>query len=225
MFTFTNHSNEFLKEYFQNQFSYLWNGAENRASFFQRIETVYSVLSDEYKFIELAYNTAKDAFRDKFRDSGERYFEHLRSVGLIGFVQNGQTSPLQVGGRLMHDTPEDIPSWDVQRVANVFGKELALALDQLKNPDKSVGSKELRMQILHQRQQSMSELAWKIKLDDRLHNMLTLWEPVTEEKRMRKVIETETHYLPQARKMGYNYWELASILQLHKTEKNFAGWK
>ena len=61
----------------------LLRAAENKETFFRRISALYPTRDERYRAIAAAYEDAKDAFRGVERESGERYFEHLRAVALI----------------------------------------------------------------------------------------------------------------------------------------------
>lgn len=109
-------------------------GAENRETFFYRVKQTYPPLDDSYKIIERAYDASKDAFRDTYRESGERYFEHLRAVALIQMDYLFITDPVIIVDGLTHDMPEDIKSWTIQRIQNEFGLQAAKDHEWFKKP-------------------------------------------------------------------------------------------
>jgi GTP diphosphokinase / guanosine-3',5'-bis(diphosphate) 3'-diphosphatase len=178
---------------------------ENRKKFFRRIEDYLYPPSDwRYQLIEKAYSVAKDAFREKYRETGERYFEHLRRTALIQiellFIYRQPKAYILIGAALLHDLVEDIKGWTIERVAREFCPEIAQLLDWLTKGDP---------EAYHRRFINAPRDFFLVKFPDRLDNLLTIWGcPV--EKIWRKIEETEKYYLP--------YAELHNILaqELHE---------
>ncbi len=192
---------------------FLVAGTENRKSFFRRISLHYPTLSREYKEIERAYNYAKDAFRDKKRDGGERYFEHIRAVALILIDYLRVKDHRLIIAALLHDIVEDCPSWTVDRVRLEFDEQVALLVEYMTKPsEKEFPDKKDRAEAYHLRFERASRDFFLIKLADRLHNVLTLWG-CTKEKRARKIAETREEYLPYAEKHFILYYELVDALE------------
>lgn len=81
---------------------------ENRAKFFQRAE-IFSEL-DQLK-TRISYDQAKVSHQHQERDSGERHFEHARSVALILYDECGLQTPDFFIGGVLHDTGEDNTLW------------------------------------------------------------------------------------------------------------------
>ncbi len=188
--------------------------AENRESFFKRIALFYPYLDPRYQSIERAYNIAKDAFREVYRDGGERYFEHLRAVTLILIDWLGIKDHEIIIAALLHDIVEDIPYWTIERVRLEFGKRVALYVSWLTKQDaKEFASKEERDDKYHERLENAPRECIIIKLADRLHNVITLWG-CTPEKRARKIRETKLHYLPFARKEIILYQEMVEAIEI-----------
>ncbi len=192
--------------------------AENRESFFKRISYFFPALDPRYKEIERAYNTVKDAFRGKYRDDGKtRYFEHIRAVVLILIDYLRVKNHHVIIAGLLHDIVEDTPSWTIDRVRLEFGEEVALLVEYMTKPEKTTASKKERDAIYHFRFRSAPREFFLIKLADRLHNVLTLWN-CTLEKRRRKIEETRMHYLPYAEEHMILYHELEQALSLLEVE-------
>jgi len=166
--------------------------AENRESFFARIASLYPESDNRYLLIKKAYNTAKDAFCGECRESGERYFEHLRCVALILidtlYVYRHSDAYILICAALLHDIVEDIPSWTITRVREEFGEEVAELVDWLTKRN----AKEY-----HERFINAPRNFFLVKLPDRLHNLLTIWS-CPRAKILRKIEETEKYYLPFA---------------------------
>ncbi len=188
--------------------------AENRETFFKRISYFFPKLDYRYKAIEKAYNSAKDAFRGTFRDDGEtRYFEHIRAVTLI-IIDYVRVKDYEViVAALLHDIVEDVPSWTIDRVRAEFGDRVALLVDYMtKQPKEAYSSKEERDLAYHSRFCFAPREFFLIKLPDRLHNMLTLWN-CTDEKKKRKIEETKRYYLPYAEEHFILYHELLEAIE------------
>jgi len=191
----------------------------NREMFFHIIATIYPTTDWRYKLIEKAYNDAKDAFRGKFRDDGERYFEHIRAVALILILYLRVTDYRMIVAALLHDIVEDIPSWTIDRVREEYGDEIAQLVDALTKPYHIFKTKEECHDAYHKRFKQAKRAFFLIKLADRLHNLLTLWTCV-DEKILRKIEETKRYYLPYAEEHLILYHEItAIILSLEKSTK------
>ncbi len=184
--------------------------AENRESFFKRIARIFPTLDPRYKTIERAYNSAKDAFRGKTRESGERYFEHLRAVALILIEHLRIRDHVLIVAALLHDIVEDSKYWTIDRVRVEFGDDVALLVEWLSKPPKDdFDSKEERDSEYHSKFQSAPRNFFIIKLADRLHNIITLGA-CSAKKRRRKIEETRRFYLPYAER------ELVLVHELEK---------
>lgn len=184
--------------------------AENRKTFFKRIASFLAPMDSRYKAIEKAYDFAKDAFRDKEREGGDRYFEHLRAVAIIIIDYLRVKDPVVIIAALLHDIVEDVSSWTIGRVRIEFGDEVALLVDYLSKPAiKECFTAEESKVIYHNRFQNAPREFFFIKLADRLHNLLTMWN-MSEDRKERKIEETKKHYLPYAER---------HIILIHETEE------
>lgn len=173
--------------------------SENREMFLRRLDSFLSPLDPRYQLIVNAYDDSKDAFRKKKRKTGERYFEHLRAVFLIQFDYLYIRDPDILIAGLLHDIVEDIPSWSIERVKNKYGVRVAMLVDYSSKPRKKVcPNEEKRLIIFRNRFEFAPRDLWKIKLPDRLHNLLCMWI-MSQEKIAFKIEETEKYYLPYAR--------------------------
>ncbi|MBI4101398.1 MAG: HD domain-containing protein [Candidatus Nealsonbacteria bacterium] len=200
----------------------LLKGAEDRKSFFGRIASFLPPTDPRYRSIEKAYDSAKDAFRDIERDNGGRYFEHLRAVALILIDYLRVKNHTLIMAALLHDIVEDIPSWTVERVRAEFGDEVALLVDYLSKPTKKeFSSDKERLAVYRNRFQNAPREFFLIKLADRLHNLLTMWD-LPSKKVAFKIEETKRYYLPFAEKhliLLYELEEAIEDLQKPKTTK------
>jgi len=195
--------------------------SENRLTFFVRIERHYSRYSKEYKFIERAYDDAKDAFRHVKRQGGERYFEHLRAVAiiLIDYVHIFELVNLEipaykiVAAALLHDIVEDCPEWNLSRIEKKYDVDVARLIDYVsKRPKKDFNNEEEQLNFYHSRFVTAPFEFFLIKLADRLHNQLTLW-CCDVEKIRRKMLETQKYYIPWARRLNILSHELEATTQ------------
>lgn len=171
----------------------------NKESFFKIISRLYPTLDPRYIAIEKAYDAMKDAFRGKSRESGERYFEHLRSVTLImtEYLRVKDFELIMAG--LLHDASEDVEYWPVPRIRRSFGNRVAMYVERLDKGNKIDLETADRDFFL-------------IKLSDRLHNLLTLGV-CPPEKIKRKIEETKLHYLPYAEKYLILYHEIIAAIE------------
>jgi len=187
--------------------------AENRDSFFRRIARFFPPLDHRYKLIERAYNDAKDAFREIYREDGTRYFEHLRAVALILIEYLRVKDYRLIVAALLHDIVEDSSYWTIDRVRAEYGDEVALLVAWLTKPSKEeFESKEARDEMYHGRFRFAPRDFFLIKLADRLHNIISLWA-CNAEKRARKIAETSAYYLPYAEEHLILYHELLEALE------------
>lgn len=188
-------------------------GHRDRNSFMGIVLRYYPPDDERYKQIEKAYCIAKESFRGIERDGGERYFEHLRCVALIIMVHLRIRDTNVIIAALLHDIIEDIEGWTYDRVRDTFGEEVAILVWYVTKPkvvefggDKRARDRRCHENFLHAPRGSII-----IKLADRLHNLLTLWE-TTEEKRTRKIQETQDFYLAFAEREIVLIHELEEIL-------------
>ena len=192
--------------------------AGTEATFFERIGVFLPPLSPQYKEIKRAYDYATDAFKTVERADGSNYFEHLRAVALIVLEYLRVRDYELIVAALLHDIVEDCPEWTVERVQAEFGERVALLVEYMTKPH--AATKEQSEYIYHERFQQAPREFFILKMADRLHNLLTL-DAHPEEKRRRKIEETEKYYLPYAEKHLILVHELeASIKAAKQLESN-----
>lgn len=170
---------------------------KSRDAFFRIIASIYTTNDWRYQLIERAYQDAKDAFRGINRVGGERYFEHLRAVALILILYLRVTDYRLIVAALLHDIVEDIPSWTIERVRQQYGSDIAALVEWMTEPSDIFSDKAECLRVYHKRFAEAPRDVFKIKLADRLHNLLTMWS-FKLERRKRKIEETKTYYLPFA---------------------------
>jgi len=183
------------------------NGNEYPKEFRQIIKNIY-LESDPDKeavtFIWEAFEYSKNSHQGQKRLSGEPYFTHCASVGIILSEWKMDTRTIAAG--LMHDVIEDT---DVSRsdMVDKFGEEIAELVD---------GVSKLSGIRFSSRREKQAENFMKmflsvakdlrviiIKFADRLHNMSTIKHlPLIKQRRI--AIETRDVYAPLAHRLGMN---------------------
>lgn len=175
-----------------------FDGWGKKKEFFDIIAQYYPRSDKRYQEIMKAYNVAKDAFREVLRDDAEtRYFEHIRAVAVIVMVYLRVRDHRLIIAALLHDIVEDKKEWTIERVRLEFGDYVAWIVEYLTKPEKDGFPEDKVLQIYHSRFEGAPREFFYIKLADRLHNLLTLWNS-TITKRARKIAETRLYYLPYA---------------------------
>ncbi len=193
------------------------SGAENKQTFFKRVAAFLPELDPRYQLIRRAYEDMKEAFDGDERDSGVRYFEHLRGVSLIQLEYLEVRDYEDVASGLLHDCVEDKPRWPIDRVREVYGENIALKVSFMTQPNATeFGSKAAAERVFHARLEFAPFPVIRTKLSDRLHNLLTL-DARPREKQIAKIEETERYYMPLARKHGVLLPELREVLQILRT--------
>lgn len=162
----------------------------NRRDFFDLLATRLS--PDDLEQIGAAYEFSKYGHRNQLRDSGERYFDHPRSVALIIFEELGITDWQMIVAALLHDIREDSHILTERRIKLNFGETVAGWIKLL--------TKESGVDYHARLQSCRIWQLWVLKLSDLLHNLRTLGgcDP---EKRRHKITETREVYIPLAEQL------------------------
>ncbi len=188
---------------------------ECRRSYFDRFRLRLS--KDELNKLNIAYNLAKDVHRDQTRESGERYFEHVRAVSIIiadllGFYD----VELHIIA-LLHDSIEDRLWFSSKVLELVFGRKVMLGIKLISKP--RVGDKRFRFQneqeilgYYHRKLKEGPLSVQIVKLADRLHNLKTL-SACSRDKQIRKVRETIDNFTPILDRVQREYPEQGAILK------------
>lgn len=190
---------------------------ENRESFLSRFN---DWPLEQVQMAEFAYDLAKAAHRTQKRDSGERYFEHLRSVALILTDELKLRKPSLIKASLLHDSIEDTPlfgnssqgysKWkntSLFRISKVFDTDVANIVVLLTKPKVDgveIKNKKEAESVYLEGLAKASPDVILLKMCDRLHNLRTLVNN-TPEKRKRIVVETEQKYFPIFKKILQEY--------------------
>jgi GTP pyrophosphokinase len=180
------------------------NGNDYPKDFQQIIKNLYpeSVPDEEaITFIWEAYRFSKKAHEGQMRRSGEPYFTHCSSVGIILSEWKMDTRTIAAG--LMHDVIEDT-EMSRNDMVDKFGEEIAELVD---------GVSKLSGIKFSSRREKQAENFMKmflsvakdlrviiIKFADRLHNMSTIKHlPLIKQRRI--AIETRDVYAPLAHRL------------------------
>jgi len=193
--------------------SVIANHSDKRA--FMRIVGRYYPPDDvRFKCLDRAYQLAQDEFKNVYRDGGDLYFEHIRAVALIVMVYLRIRDVDVIIAALLHDIVEDIPGWNYHRVRDMFGEQVATLVWYVTKPkvEEFGGDKQARNRRYHENFLHAPRMSVVIKLADRLHNLITLWE-TDEDKRRRKIAETQDFYLSLAER---------EIVLIHEIEEALA---
>lgn len=197
--------------------------AENRDTFFARVHRFVLPYHDGALLVAKAYKAAKDAFRGVKRKRGERYFEHCRSVALIGMDLLGIRDPEVIAALLLHDIVEDCsPEWPIERVNHEFGQRVAALVAALSMPTGVFASREERQSAYHAQLHAGPPETFDGKLADRLHNLLSC-DALTLAAQWRMIEETEKSYLPIAKERGILYKELKQAIAARKKALGTSG--
>lgn len=202
-----------MPAWLEPKLGFLRSATENRDSFFGRIGEIFPPTDERYKLISKAYETAKDTFDKKYRDSGVRYFEHLRGVSLITLVHLRMRDAHLISAAMLHDIIEDCPDWPFERVERNFGERIATLVWWLSKKDDPALSKEENDRRYHRQLKDAPREAIIIKMADRLHNLMTMWSQ-DQEKIQRKVSETLNFILPLAEEHMVLVHELEDVLDM-----------
>jgi (p)ppGpp synthase/HD superfamily hydrolase len=168
---------------------------EDRASFMRRFRLKITPLDMEK--LDFAYEMAKYGHRNQFRESGARYFEHVRATAIILIDELGVSDVDVIIVALLHDMFEDSFLLTPNRVRITFGERVATivaAVSKPKRDDPRFTTKQERHTHYFNVVKSSSPEAKLVKLADRQQNVRTLGSCSTE-KQTRKVKETREIYL------------------------------
>jgi (p)ppGpp synthase/HD superfamily hydrolase len=183
---------------------------ENRETFFKRFK--YRLRPDDLKNLEAAYQMAKygHGHHGQKRESGERYFEHLRETALILVDELGVTDPDLVISALLHDILEDSFILSAEMIGKSFGPRVELTVRTVTKPKKDDPRFSTKEERLEAHFSAILNGPWEaqlLKLVDRTHNLRTIGVcPI--EKQRRKRDETINYILPILEKFAQTHPEL-----------------
>jgi GTP pyrophosphokinase len=185
---------------------------ENHASFLARFEL--KVTPDELLYLDMAYDFAKRAHEKQFRETGARYFEHVRAAAIILVDELGITDVELVIAELLHDCPEDTWLLTLPRIRLIFGERVARIDATVTKPSKDDPRFKTKAAAKRWYYASIkaSDVDDKLaKLADRLQNTRALGA-CSREKQLRKIAETRKYILPLILDIAKKYPRIAQLL-------------
>lgn len=185
---------------------------EDHGSFIKRFKLKMPPL--DIARIDYAYDMAKHGHRNQFRESGERYFEHVRATALIMVDELGITDVEMIMVALLHDMLEDTFLLTPDRIKITFGERVARMIYAISKPrkdDPRFATNEERQEWYFKQIAHASVEEKIVKLADRLHNLRTL-NQCSKEKQLRKIEETKVKYLPLLNDVKNDHPKIADYL-------------
>ena len=161
---------------------------------------------EEMQMLDRAIEFTKGVHAHQTRHSGEPYYTHPESVAIM-LANMGMDSHTILAG-LMHDVIEDGKDITYEKLASMFGQDIAGMVDGVTKLTKTGKNEMISREDIQAESFRKMFLAIAndirvviIKLNDRLHNMRNL-QYCSEEKQIRKARETLDIYAPLAHRFG-----------------------
>lgn len=161
---------------------------------------------EEMQMLDRAIEFTKGVHAHQTRHSGEPYYTHPESVAIM-LANMGMDRHTILAG-LMHDVIEDGKDITYEKLASMFGQDIAGMVDGVTKLTKTGKNEMISREDIQAESFRKMFLAIAndirvviIKLNDRLHNMRTL-QYCSEEKQIRKARETLDIYAPLAHRFG-----------------------
>lgn len=207
-----------IPEYLRPKFQPYFDEGLDRQKFLDRIGRLYPPGSAAFNEIVRADNSARTSFVDIVRDNGEPYHEHVRWAALICSDYLGFDSAEAICISLLHDTGEDDPQYPHRRLAEDFGREVAVQLSFLSEKKPRPGQTKEEGEREHFRIMGKNAADHTIgaKAADRAHNFYTIW-PQSPDRIARKIISTEYLLLPILRERRIFYHEMIDTIRTVKS--------
>lgn len=183
---------------------------ENWDTFQTRLE---SFTEEDRVDIRFAYQLAKSAHRNKWRLSGERYFEHLRGTALILLDECKIQDPSVICAALLHDSLEDTSIFGnpiktqyskwiseanklISRIFSPQTAEIVIAVTEPVVDRIEILDEAQAKSIKWEKLKKASPEALLVKMADRLHNLRTFYPKPGEKTPLERIKETEKILLP-----------------------------
>jgi GTP pyrophosphokinase len=159
----------------------------------------------DLEVLERAFNLADKAHSTQWRDSGDPYFSHPLAVA--NMLADMRLDMSTIITALLHDTVEDTDV-TLAQIKEMFGDEVAALVDGVTKltriETQTSSSKTTQAENFRKLVLAMSNdiRVLLVKLADRVHNMRTLMDVKSEEKRRRIARETLDIFAPLAERIG-----------------------
>lgn len=158
-----------------------------------------------------ALQVAEEIHReDKRKTTGEPYINHCVAVASI--LESWGADEDEIVAGLLHDTWEDHPDLvSLEDIKANFGERVAFLVDGVTKLKSKTGEKSEFETLRKVSKESLIDPGVaRVKLADRVHNMLTM-DGMKIETQRKKATETLTVYAPMAEAFGM--WEVRNLLQ------------
>ena len=158
---------------------------------------------EDVEKIMLALRLVKYGHRNQTRDSGERYFEHVKGTALILIKEANVSDRDTIIIALIHDIDEESFMLTNDDIQHIFGREVSNAialLTKVSAAERKTGATRKEEEYIEQ-VRNADRKTKIVKLADRLHNLRDMksWD----QKRKRKFVdETEKYILPWAKEIN-----------------------
>lgn len=204
--------------------------ASKQALFRYIEEHLYRRIDYRYRIIRKAYELAEREFSRIKRESGEPYMIHNHAVMVIGIIYAGIKDYRVITALVLHDLREEFwTDWPEHRLNARFGIHIGRMVDEytivphfscFTSQEDRAAYYYNRIRRSHavkprmrSRMRRVHSGSIRIKLCDRLHNLLTLCFIKSRSRRLEKIRETRIHLLPLARKYHFLYSELSTAMR------------
>jgi GTP pyrophosphokinase len=152
-----------------------------------------------------ALDFAEQAHVGQKRRSDDPYILHPCMVARILVEELDIKNPEILAAALLHDTVEDVKTVTIDKIAELFGKNVAAMVDGCTKIIHHSGDKQTFYRLVHRKifSGAASRLeVMLIKMADRLHNLRTL-AAMPRDRRQKIADETLDIYAPMAKIMGF----------------------
>ena len=89
--------------------------------------------SSDPKLIENAFEFASEAYKERYRFSGENYIVHATRVALM--LDKMNLDPITIAFGILHDVLDDVPNFakrvEIKEIEKKFGKEISRLIEKI----------------------------------------------------------------------------------------------
>jgi GTP pyrophosphokinase len=184
-------------------------------SFFRYLRRHTEFTFKDRRLIRNTYGLMEYVFRDVSRESGEPYMTHLHAVLVIIVIYLKSRDMNEILAALLHDVIEHFGQyWTYNQLVYEYNPILARYVLHLTKISAVFFNSEEHCDTLYHASFQRAELpVIRVKIADRIHNVLTL-RFCSVAKQLRKIAETIEFYLKWAKEQGILYSELRYSIRL-----------